>query len=239
MSASHQHVPPGRSPGDAPASVVEGDRYGRLVRLRPEYRERYIILHEHPFPEVLKQIREANLRNYSIFLRDGLLFSFFEYLGPDYEADMAAMAENETVQDWWTLTDPMQASLRSDGGEEWWATMDELYHGGPKQVPSPAAEKHAHVRWLTDEEAEVAPVFDEVGDALDGALAGSPFQNYSVYRWEDRLYTYFEYTGNRFDADYEQLRASEGFQSLSETLDPLSKNEISPVAPIEPVFYLE
>lgn len=231
----HHSVHP---PDDTPETVLDGDRYGRLIRLRPTFRERYIILHEHPFPEVLEQIHEANLRNYSIFLEEGLLFSFFEYVGPDYEADMAGMAENDTVQDWWALTDPMQESVLPDEADAWWATMDELYHGGPKEVPSPAADKHAYVRRLADEDAEVTPIFAETGDALDEVLAASPFQNYSVYRWGARLYTYLEYTGDRFDADYERLWESDEVRSLREALDPLSKDGNAAVVPMESVFYL-
>jgi L-rhamnose mutarotase len=78
-----------------------------------------------------------------------------------------------------------------------------------------------------------------VTGALDEVLAASPFQNYSAYRWDSRLYTYFEYTGDQFDADYEQLLASKEFRSLQEALEPLSKNGSSPVAPMKPVFYLE
>jgi len=238
MSTSPPHHHSVRAPDDATESVVEGDRYGRLVRLHPEYRERYIILHEHPFPEVLDRIHRANLRNYSIFLKEGWLFSFFEYVGTDYEADMAGMAQNDTVQDWWTLTDPMQESVLPDEAEAWWATMDELYHGGSKEVPSPTADKHAYVRRLADAELDVAPMFDEVADALDEALAASPFQNYSVYRWGPRLYTYFEYAGDQFDADHGRLRESEGFRALHETLDPLTDDGDAAVVPMEPVFYL-
>jgi len=236
-------MPPGppshstdRSPADGTDSPVEGDRYGRLIRLRPTYRERYVILHEHPFPEVLEQIHEANLRNYSIFLRKGMLFSFFEYVGRDYEADMAAMAEHDVVQDWWTLTDPMQESVLPDEAGEGWAPMRELYHGGAKQVPSPTTMKAAFVRRLADEEAEVAPIFDEKGDALDEALAASPFQNYSVYRWGAHLYSYVEYTGDRFDADYDRLCARDGFRALHEALGPLSKGDS--LFPMNPVFSL-
>ena len=37
-------------------------------------------------------IQECNIRNYSIYYRDGYLFSYYEYVGDDYEADMAKMA---------------------------------------------------------------------------------------------------------------------------------------------------
>ena len=82
-------------------------RFGSIIGLKPEYEERYIILHKHTFPGVLNRIRKCNIQNYSIFLRDGLLFSHFEYVGSDFDADMANMAD-DTTKDWWKLTDPMQ-----------------------------------------------------------------------------------------------------------------------------------
>ena len=109
-----------QSSGASSTSVTEGQRYGHLIRLKPEYRERYIVLHDHPFPGLIDRMQEAGLRNYSIFLRDHVLFSYYEYVGDDFETDMEAMAENETVQDWWTLTDPMQEPLPDREEGAWW-----------------------------------------------------------------------------------------------------------------------
>ncbi|NOR14855.1 MAG: L-rhamnose mutarotase, partial [Candidatus Aminicenantes bacterium] len=78
-------------------------RYGSLIKVKPEYEERYIILHKHTFPEVLKQIHDSNIRNYSIYLRDGVLFSYFEYVGEDFDKDMEYMGQNEVTRDWWKL----------------------------------------------------------------------------------------------------------------------------------------
>jgi L-rhamnose mutarotase len=80
---------------------------GSLIRLRPEYEERYIILHRHTFPGVLSQIKKVNIKNYSIFLLEGILFSYYEYVGNDYANDMKAIADEITME-WWKLTDLMQ-----------------------------------------------------------------------------------------------------------------------------------
>ena len=55
-------------------------------------------------------IRECNIRNYSIFHKDGLLFAYFEYVGDDFDADMAKMAADPETQDWWDIMMPMQAA---------------------------------------------------------------------------------------------------------------------------------
>ena len=77
------------------------ERLGSLIRLKPEYEERYIILHRHTFPSVLERIRNSNIRNYSIFLHDGMLFSFYEYVGNDYADDMEKIGADPVTRDWW------------------------------------------------------------------------------------------------------------------------------------------
>lgn len=108
-------------------------RYGMVLRLRPEKVEEYKRLHAAVWPEVLKMIADCNLRNYSIFLRtldDGrpYLFSYFEYVGTDFAADMAKMAADPTTQRWWAECIPCQEPLANRGPGEWWANMEEVFH---------------------------------------------------------------------------------------------------------------
>lgn len=77
---------------------------------------------------MLKKIYDCNIRNYSIFYRDGLLFSYYEYIGTDYEADMKKMADDPETQRWWKLTDPCQMPVISAAEGEWWADMEEVFH---------------------------------------------------------------------------------------------------------------
>ena len=99
-------------------------RYGSLIKLRPEWEERYIILHKYTFPGVLERIYKSKIRNYSIFLHEKILFSYYEYAGNDFDRDMAEIAEDPVTKDWWKLTDPMQEPLETRRNGEWWAMMD-------------------------------------------------------------------------------------------------------------------
>jgi L-rhamnose mutarotase len=103
-------------------------RFGQLIRVRPESVAAYEQLHAEPWPAVIAAIRRANIRNYSIYRREGLLFAYYEYDGDDYEADMAAMAADPDVQAWWKLTDAMQEPFpeRSEGA--WWLDLPEIFH---------------------------------------------------------------------------------------------------------------
>ena len=67
-------------------------RVGSLIKVKPEYEERYIILHKYTFPGVLDRIRKSNIRNYTIFLSDRILFSYYEYVGKNYDRDMKEIA---------------------------------------------------------------------------------------------------------------------------------------------------
>ena len=103
-------------------------RYGMMIGLKPEAEQKYKEYHAAVWPGVLDMIRQCNIRNYSIYLKDGTLFSYFEYHGEDFEADMARMAADNTTQAWWNIVMPMQSPLQSRKEGEWWAGMEEVFH---------------------------------------------------------------------------------------------------------------
>lgn len=63
-------------------------RCGSVIRLRPECRDEYLSLHANVWPGVEAALTRANIRNYTIFLRDDLLFGYYEYVGDDHPADL-------------------------------------------------------------------------------------------------------------------------------------------------------
>lgn len=105
-------------------------RMGMLIGLKPEKIAEYKRLHAAAWPEILDKISECNIRNYSIFLREpeNLLFSYFEYVGSDFDADMQRMAADPTTQRWWEICMPCQEPLDTRRDGEWWAMMDEVFH---------------------------------------------------------------------------------------------------------------
>jgi L-rhamnose mutarotase len=107
---------------------VTPQRFASVIRLRPEKEAEYRELHAAAWPGVLDRLKRSNVRNYSIFLRDGLLFSYLEYVGPDYDADMQAIRDDPESQRWWTFTDPCQQPVESATAGEWWAPAEEVFH---------------------------------------------------------------------------------------------------------------
>jgi L-rhamnose mutarotase len=104
-------------------------RIGMVIGVKPEKIEEYKRLHAAVWPNVLSMISACNIRNYSIFLKEpeNLLFSFFEYHGTDYAADMAKMAADPKTQEWWAVCMPCQAPLETRKEGEWWAGMEEVF----------------------------------------------------------------------------------------------------------------
>ena len=104
------------------------ERHGWVIQIKPEKLEEYKRYHANVWPEVLAMITNCNIRNYSIYHKDGYLFSYLEYVGADFQADMAKMAADPKTQEWWAIMNPMQQPLPTRAAGEWWATMEEVFH---------------------------------------------------------------------------------------------------------------
>jgi len=108
-------------------------RYASIIGVPEKGLAEYKRLHAAVWPDVLAMIRRCHIRNYSIYVRkmpDGqhYLFSYFEYTGKDFKADMAVMAADPTTQEWWKVCMPLQAPLPDRAEGEWWANAEEVFH---------------------------------------------------------------------------------------------------------------
>lgn len=75
-------------------------RIATITKLLPGMREAYQRLHENIWTEVVKVGHQANQRNFTIFAYQDYLFSYFEYIGDDYSADMAFKKAQPIIQKW-------------------------------------------------------------------------------------------------------------------------------------------
>jgi L-rhamnose mutarotase len=108
-------------------------RYAWVTGLKPDKAEYYKQLHAQPWPSVIKQLKAVHVRNYSIYLREiegkYYLFSYLEYTGHDFPADMARMAADPQTQRWWKETDPCQAPLPDAAAKgKIWSDATEVFH---------------------------------------------------------------------------------------------------------------
>ena len=103
-------------------------RSGSVIRLRPERRDEYLALHANVWPDVEAALTRANVRNYTIFVHDDLLFGYYEYVGTDHAADLARIAADPQTRRWWALTDQCQERLAGAPDGSQWAPMAEVWH---------------------------------------------------------------------------------------------------------------
>ena len=107
-------------------------RFGSVIGLKPELKDEYVRLHAACWPAVLDRIKKCNIRNYSIYQAelDGklYLFSYFEYVGDDFERDMAQMKADAKTREWWTHTDPCQIRLPGTKSGSQWLGIPEVFH---------------------------------------------------------------------------------------------------------------
>lgn len=104
------------------------ERYGTVIRIRPERRDEYLALHKEVWPEVEATLKRAHIQNYTIFLHDDLLFGYYEYTGSDHAADQALIASDPDTQRWWKLTDPCQERLPGTPDGMQWMPMSPVWH---------------------------------------------------------------------------------------------------------------
>lgn len=103
-------------------------RVAQVIGVRPDQVEEYERIHREVWPGVLDAIHRHNIRNYSIYRHGDVLFSYFEYVGTDYEADMAGIASDLETREWWTITAPMQQPCEGRAEHEWWMEIPEVFH---------------------------------------------------------------------------------------------------------------
>lgn len=102
-------------------------RFGMVIGLKGACIEAYKSLHDGP--GVRDLLIAGNIRNFSIFLQqmpDGQFyeFAYYEYVGTDYEADMAALAAEPRNIEWLNICDAMQVPLP---GQRGWVEMELIY----------------------------------------------------------------------------------------------------------------
>lgn len=108
-------------------------RFASITGLKTYKLAYYKALHARAWPAVLKKIKDCHIENYSIYLQkindEYYLFSYFEYSGDDFDADMKKMAADPDTQRWWKETDPCQQPLpEAMAKDEIWTNMEEIFH---------------------------------------------------------------------------------------------------------------
>jgi L-rhamnose mutarotase len=100
-------------------------RFAQFSKLKPEKIEEYVKLHADTWPGVLAMIEKCHIANYSIYLLGDMLFTYFEYVGDDYERDMQIMDADPITREWWKFTKPCFTGHEQ---EHYYDAMQEVFH---------------------------------------------------------------------------------------------------------------
>jgi L-rhamnose mutarotase len=80
-------------------------QYAWILEVRPGYEEEYVRRHQEIWPEMVEALREAGIRNYSIFRYGLTLFGYFET--DDIEKTREYLANSEANERWSEWLDPI------------------------------------------------------------------------------------------------------------------------------------
>ena len=213
------------------ANRAQEMRMGMITGLKPEKVARYKELHAAAWPGVLRQIEKANIRNYSIYLKeiDGrpYLFSYFEYVGKDFAADMRQMAADPETQRWWQQTDPCQIPLPGAAARgQIWDGAEEVFHtAGAADRPVKQVRRFGTITGLRlEEEGWYRTLHQTAWPGVLQAIHDANIRNYSIYlkKIGDKLFlfSYFEYIGDDFTADMAKIAADDVTRRWWQQTDP-------------------
>jgi L-rhamnose mutarotase len=100
-------------------------RIGTLMKLKPGALNEYVRLHDVIWDEVVQAGYEAGMRNYTIFHRNGYLFSYYEYIGDNFEADMDLKNALPVSKRWQKATGSLRECIE---GDSLVIMLDEIWH---------------------------------------------------------------------------------------------------------------
>jgi L-rhamnose mutarotase len=106
-------------------------RFARMARVKPDKVEFYKRIHAAVWPEVLELIRKGHIHNYSIFYRDGYLFSYLEYEerpGDDESSGIPLEQLKQKNKEWAALCLPCFERLETAKPGEIECPMEEVFH---------------------------------------------------------------------------------------------------------------
>lgn len=103
-------------------------RVASVIGIEPQDVAEYERLHADVWPAVLARLAASHMQNYSIYRYENLLFSYLEYVGDDYLADLASIAADPETQRWWAICTPLQRPLEGRADGDWWQELPETFH---------------------------------------------------------------------------------------------------------------
>jgi L-rhamnose mutarotase len=98
-------------------------RVAFVMQLEPGNEELYRQRHDEIWPELVDTLHGFGIRNYSIYRRGLTLFAYLECDDP---AELAKQRDNEVVQRWWRMMQPLM--VYNADGTPWSEPLEEVFH---------------------------------------------------------------------------------------------------------------
>lgn len=104
-----------------------------IIGLRPGKEAEYRQLRANVWPEIRTALRQANIRNYNIYIGEisgkKYLVSHFEYVGKNLRKDFALLAKNPVIRSKWApLLDSYQVVIKGTPHGEKWLQLEQIMH---------------------------------------------------------------------------------------------------------------
>ena len=75
-------------------------RIANITKLKPGAVEDYRILHDKIWQEIVDAGHQYGLRNFTMFRYGDYIFSYYEYIGDDFETDMKKKMKCKNQEEW-------------------------------------------------------------------------------------------------------------------------------------------
>jgi len=98
-------------------------RIGRIAFVKADKIKEYTAWHFNVYPEVEDLLRQAGIRNYTIFLSGRTLFSYLET--DDWKAAVDFLSGQHACDQWQELLAPLMDATDPNSP---WELMDEVFH---------------------------------------------------------------------------------------------------------------
>ncbi|MEE0946762.1 MAG: L-rhamnose mutarotase [Acutalibacteraceae bacterium] len=100
-------------------------RIGTVTKVKEGMMDAYIKIHDEIWDDVVEASHSCGTRNFTIFAIGDYLFSYSEYVGDDFEADMKRKAELPAIKKWKEATGAMLTPVNEEQAS---IMLKEIFH---------------------------------------------------------------------------------------------------------------
>ena len=160
------------------------------LRLFPGTEAEYDRRHDEIWPELVAEISESGLRNFTGFRRGTDVWYYVE-AEPDKKAAFEVHGPKPKNQEWGRyFRDTIAEITGQDGGLIWY---DEIFHSGGEDLPGPMRRSLIHITIDPERAADYDHIHAHPWPDMMAAIEASGYRNYTGFRRGGSVVYYGEY----------------------------------------------